>query len=579
MIEEGLEKTRRNTPGKTMRPRALISLALVLAVPSLALAYERDSHYFLRYALSLSTCFDWEESHLIASGDWGMDENRVTHAEMNPVQRKNKIQWHAFGHSDERFHELWQRSLEETDLEYRLVKLGQFMHFLEDWESHAGYGARMGHARATFGGRDPDSLGSSKRRNRRMVQSALEHLLRTCEDLGRLDSDVDQVLVRMMKTIDEDRLLEDLFEASDPAWKKGKLGGFRDQATEILAVNKQRVEELIELYIKPIPRKNVPGDFEPGHPDRGLPPSLGLTFDRDGNVLDVPDTVDEVTAAHAAAAHHAPDLSVNLKKARARKKGWRVVVEVTNEGEEDASGGMLEVVVIDSAEESVLAKQSEALPALVAGATVNLSVNIPSIGRARDDTIFGAYVRVQEDNDGMDNTDWLMSREVAEELPEVPVIDDLDDTGDGGPMEVVRFIDPPKILLVEDSGCILLTAVTANGDSTEKLGEVNFGLISADGDRMQILRNVPPLWSPMSTEDGLVAGKLIACFQPGPEQCEAWWSIEKPRLTVDISVLDEDVEPLREIIEIEPEAHRRALEVCDPFGTSIDMYGDSPGSR
>ena len=108
-----------------MGPRRLICAALVLAVPSLASAYERDSHYYLRFALSLSTCFDWEESHLIASGDWGMDENRVTHAEMNPAQRKNKIQWHAFGHSDDRFHELWQRSLEETDLEYRLVKLGK----------------------------------------------------------------------------------------------------------------------------------------------------------------------------------------------------------------------------------------------------------------------------------------------------------------------------------------------------------------------------------------------------------------------------------------------------------------------
>ena len=122
----------------------------MLVVPSLASAFERDSHYYLRFGLSLATCFDWEESHLIASGDWGMDENPATHAEMNPVQRKNKIAWHAFGHSDGRFYELWHRTLEEQDLELRLVKLGQFMHFLEDWESHAGYGVRMGHARDTY---------------------------------------------------------------------------------------------------------------------------------------------------------------------------------------------------------------------------------------------------------------------------------------------------------------------------------------------------------------------------------------------------------------------------------------------
>jgi hypothetical protein len=502
-----------------------------------------------------------------------MDENRATHAEMNPFQRKNKIQWHAFGHRDERFHELWQRSLDETDLEYRLVKLGQFMHFLEDWESHAGYGVRMGHARATFSGRDPDSLGSSKARNRRMVQSALEHLLRTCEDLGRLSADIDQILAEMMKTIDEDRLLVELFDASDPAWKKGKMGGYRDEADEIMAVNKMRVEELIERYIEPIPHNNVPEDFEPGHPELGLPPSLGLNFDTDGNVLDVPDTVEEVLAAHAEAAHHAPDLSIDIKKAKARKTGWRLRLLIANEGEEGVSGGTLELVVVDAAEETVLATRSEPLPAVAAGESVKMKVDIPSIGRASDDAIFGAYVRVEEDDDGMNDIDWLMSQDIAEDLPEVPIIDDLDDSGDDGPIELVRFLDSPKLVLVEDSGCIILTAVTAEGDSTEKLGETSFGLISEDGEQLQLLRNVPPLWSALSTDSGLVAGKLIACFQPGPAQCEAWWSIEQPRLIVEIAVLDKGVEPVHEIIPIEPEVRCKALEVCDPFGTAIETDG------
>jgi hypothetical protein len=502
-----------------------------------------------------------------------MDENRATHAEMNPFQRKNKIQWHAFGHRDDRFHELWQRSLDEPDLEYRLVKLGQFMHFLEDWESHAGYGVRMGHARATFSGRDPDSLGTSMARNRRMVQSALEHLLRTCEDLGRLNADIDQILAEMMKTIDEDRLLVELFDASDPAWKKGKMGGYRDEADEIMAVNKRRVEDLIERYIEPIPHNNVPEDFEPGHPGLGLPPSLGLNFDTDGNVLDVPDTVNEVLAAHAEAAHHAPDLSIDIKKAKARKQSWRLHLVIANEGEEGVSGGTLELVVVDAAEETVLAKRSEPLPAVAAGESVKMKVDIPSIGRASDDAIFGAYVSAAEDDDGMNDIDWLMSQEIAEDLPEAPIIDDLDDSGDDGPIEMVRFLAPPKLVLVEDSGCIILTAVTAEGDSTEKLGETSFGLISEDGDELQLLRSVPALWSALSTESGLVAGKLIACFQPGPEQCEAWWSIEKPRLIVEIAVLDKGVEPVHEIIPIEPEVRRKALEVCDPFGIAIETDG------
>jgi hypothetical protein len=289
--------------------------------------------------------------------------------------------------------------------------------------------------------------------------------------------------------------------------------------------------------------------------------------------------VDEVTAAYAAATHLAPDLSVSLTKAQARKNGWRVRVEVANHGEEGVSGGTLEVVVIDGAEESVLAKKSEPLPALAAGESVELALHLPSIGRARKDAIFGAYIRVQEDDNGMDDIDWLMSQEVAEELPEIPVIDDLDDSGDEGPIEMVRFLGRPKLILVENSGCLVLTAVTAEGDTTEKLGEASFGLIAADGDRMQILRRVPPLWSALSTEDGRVAGKLIACFQPGPEQCQVWWSMENPRLMVEISVLDDGVEPVHEIIPIEPEVHRTALAVCDPFGTFIDMHEGSPGSK
>ena len=102
-------------------------------------AYERDTHYYMRFALSLATCFNWDEARIIASGDWGMDENRTTGAEKNPLQTRNKVDWHAFGHRDNRFRDLWMRSITEKDPELRLVKLGQFMHFLEDWESHAGY--------------------------------------------------------------------------------------------------------------------------------------------------------------------------------------------------------------------------------------------------------------------------------------------------------------------------------------------------------------------------------------------------------------------------------------------------------
>jgi hypothetical protein len=569
-----------------MKLQALIGVVFILAVPSGASAFERDSHYYLRFGLSLITCFNWEESHLIASGDWAMDENRVTTAEMNPIQHRNKIQWHAFGHSDQRFNELWQRSREEKDLKRRLVLLGQFLHFLEDWEAHAGYGVRMGHARATFSGRDPDSLGNNKIKNRRMVQSALEHLLRTCEDLERLDSNVDEVMVRTMKTLDEIQLLQGLFEASDPAWKRGKLGGFRRHSAEIMTVNKTRVEEMIERFVAPIPQKDVPEDFKPGDPERGLPPSLELTFDRDGNGFDLPDLAADVLAAQAKAAHFAPDLAVNITKARARKKSWRVRVEAFNQGEEDVSGVTVEVVVIDSGKETVLAKKSESMPAIAAGKSVKLSLNLPSNGRPSNDVIYGAYISGKEDDDWVNNVDWQMQQEVANERPDVRIIDDVDECGDdrlvefpercdsNGPIEAVQFLEPPKLYVVENRACFVITALTAEGDSPEKLGEVKIGLVSADGKTHQLLGNIPPLWSALATKKKLVAGKLIACFRPTPAHCKAWWATNKPRLLVEISVHDENVEPVHEIIPINLPARRMALQACDPFGASADMYDD-----
>ena len=67
------------------------TLAFLMLLPGPGLGYELDSHYYLRFGLSLSTCFDWDEAHLIASGDWNLDANGATHAEMNPIQKRNKI--------------------------------------------------------------------------------------------------------------------------------------------------------------------------------------------------------------------------------------------------------------------------------------------------------------------------------------------------------------------------------------------------------------------------------------------------------------------------------------------------------
>jgi len=286
------------------------ALAFLMLLPAPVFGYELDSHYYLRFGLSLSTCFDWGEAHLIASGDWNMDANGTTHAEMNPIQKRNKIDWHAFGHSDKRFHELWLRSAAEKDLELRLIKLGQFMHFLEDWESHAGYGIRIGHARDTYRGRDPDSLGSNPANNHRMVQSALDHLLKTCEDLGRLHDDRDRELIVLKTMLYADGIMDALYEQSEPDWKRGTLGGFRKEGPEIKSANKKRIEEFIEQKFMQRPDKNIPVDFEPGT-ERGIPPHLAIPYDRDGEIVSNR-SVKEAMARWAVASERSPDVTLSL---------------------------------------------------------------------------------------------------------------------------------------------------------------------------------------------------------------------------------------------------------------------------
>lgn len=112
----------------------------VLMIPSPVFGYAGDTHYYLRFAAALTTCFDWREAHLIASADCLVDKNRTTTAEKQPFKKYNKIHWHAFGKNQERFNELRERVIDEPDPHLQMIKLGQFFHFISDWESHHGYG-------------------------------------------------------------------------------------------------------------------------------------------------------------------------------------------------------------------------------------------------------------------------------------------------------------------------------------------------------------------------------------------------------------------------------------------------------
>ena len=487
-----------------------------------------------------------------------------THAEMNPIQTHNKTQWHAFGHSDKRFRELWLRSVAEPDLELRLIKLGQFMHFLEDWEAHAGYGLRMGHARDTYRGRDPDSLGNSLAKNHRMIQAALDHLLATCKDLGRESADQDQRLIEIMKKLYAENLMDDLFDASDPDWKRGKLGGFRTEGPEIKSVNKARIEQLIERYYKPLPHKNIPQDFVPGT-ETGIPESLAIPFDRDGRVVSNR-SVRVAMKAWATASEAAPDVVLSLEDAlinyrnsgRLRRSGWTVLVRVYNEGEMESMDGQIEIVVIDSDDETVLAQTSENLPSLQAGETREFSITIASSGRPEPDVIIGAFARVG-DLTAQNDEDWLMLGDAEEEEPVVPIITDLDPPP-AGP-ETIRFLDTPRFFIIDNTACVLVTAYTSGGDSTEKLDVVVLEVIGGMHAHY-FQRVVPGRWSAVSTSDGLVAGKTYECFTPTAENHE-FLSAEKPEsLRIAVTLEAAGTDPYTEEFPLPQEFLKNILELA-----------------
>ncbi len=539
------------------------TLAFLMLLPGPGLGYELDSHYYLRFGLSLSTCFDWDEAHLIASGDWNLDANGTTHAEMNPIQKRNKIDWHAFGHSDKRFHELWLRSVAEKNLELRLIKLGQFMHFLEDWESHAGYGIRMGHARDTYRGRDPDSLGTSRAKNHRMVQSALDHLLKTCEDLSRLHDDRDRELIVLKTMLYADGLMDALYEQSDPDWKRGTLGGFRQAGPEIKSVNKKRIEEFIERKFMPLPEKNIPADFEPGT-ERGIPPHLAIRFDRKGNIVSR-GSVKEAMASWAVASERSPDVTLSLDQARidyragrSRPSGWRLSLHATNQGEIESSAGQIEIVVIDSDDETVLAQSSEPLPVLGPGETREFRVHIPAKGRPEPDVIIAAFARVA-DLSAMNDEDWLMLGDAEEERPDVPEITDLDPPPKG--QETVRFLNPPRTFIVADTACMLVTAYTSGGDSPLKLDEVVFELIGGGFYPGYLQLTVPGRWSAMTTEAGLVAGKTFECYLPDPE-ASGLLSLQDPKaLKLAVTLEAEGTDPYTEEFPLDADFVQQLLEL------------------
>ncbi len=166
---------------------ALLSSPFILCKD--ALAFDKDAHYYLKFMLILRMCcYTWDEARLIASGDLMTDENENTKAhkdiEVDDDEMVRRETWHAFGTRDsngypnsayyatKQFH--LKRVQDETDHDKQMVKLGQWLHFEEDFQAHGPYPPEgLGHMWDSLNGSCPDSLRTNPDNSWKMIDLSL----------------------------------------------------------------------------------------------------------------------------------------------------------------------------------------------------------------------------------------------------------------------------------------------------------------------------------------------------------------------------------------------------------------------
>jgi RHS repeat-associated protein len=137
--------------------------------------YEEDVHRDLTAVLAMAAGFDELTANSIAAADQGVDDNYSSASYSN---RKN---YHFT--TAERRDELWsafEKSGTASDL-------GTFMHTEQDSYSHAGYGAKLGHASA---GTAPDKTYNDPGKANKMAQDTLSRLNSAAGRMGNPNSKV-----------------------------------------------------------------------------------------------------------------------------------------------------------------------------------------------------------------------------------------------------------------------------------------------------------------------------------------------------------------------------------------------------
>ena len=490
-----------------LRPlRILLIMAAIVGISTESHAFEIDTHYYLTFGVVLATCFDWDEAHLIASGNLMLDTNQTTVGEMSPFRNRNKQMWHAFGHFEEGFNRLWFRAVREKHPKVRLVKFGQFLHFIQDWEAHAGYPLELGHAVATITGRDPDSMAKNYLRTSRMFQSTLDHLAKMCGVMGRLPDgiqDPDIGLHKVMEEISDNRIGVDLYQQSNPGWRKPR-GKLSKEGEKIVARNRLRIEQFIERELLGRPGKKVPADFRPGDEEHGIPEALRLRFDREGELIESIEKVTARTKELEAKDVDPADDEVTLQRATRVEEGWNVRLRVTNIGDLRSQAGELRLGAYDALTEEQLGKVSMFVPRLEPVETVTIETLIPTSRVAKEEMIAAAMHvgDLSMDNDQL----WFMTQEDIKELQA-----DLDTLGrpqDGRlvklPVETVEFVGEPKLILYREEWLVaVITARTNLRHPSEELALPTVRLRAHDEALSSDEDLYPLVWTITAVEDGV----------------------------------------------------------------------------
>lgn len=560
-------------------------LATALSLPSVW-GYAGDTHYYLRFASALEACFSWDEAHLIASADLMLDKNRTTVAEKHPFKKYNKLNWHAFSRDQERFNELWERVLHEKNPEMQLIRLGQFSHFLEDWEAHFGWGIRLGHGITTLMANDPDSLGYSDANNRRMISQSLHHMLQVCAAWGRepeSGNDTDRAIVQIYWDFIDVEMMEDLFDSNTPRWKK--WGKRWKKGKQILAENHLLVEKMIELRATATPGRDIPADFTPGDPERGIPPPIGMRLEQDGSVTEILGVETQLSPEYDGSDlspeqeeifeeaeetglvddleeqfQDGRDIDLNanvqlsLQDAELTDRGWLIEVEIENLGNMDSQAGRLELVVLDVVSEELLAESTLDVAAVRAGEKVAREFEVESSGDPTRQVMIGASLKI-DDLSADDNDVWFMPW--REEIADLRKEKEKKKRKGKRRPGFIEILGQPKFWIDEEGRTYLaLSAFVSGGDSSRRLGR----LLLRIGDSELVVEDTEGVWfSVPDLRRRLVPGRGIFFFRREEPICE---EIEKGTRTVSLTIDGKDVDSDSMDHELQSEFVEEALAVC-----------------